>query len=73
MPMMIGVPTAPKVTAVLWMISAEAHAARGGKPSATSSGPATAAGVPKPAAPSINDPNSQATINACTRASGEMS
>ena len=31
-----------------------------------------AAGVPKPDAPSISDPNSQAMMMACTRRSGEM-
>lgn len=43
-----------------------------GKPIATSRGAAMAAGVPKPDAPSISDPNSQAMMMACTRRSGEM-
>ena len=40
-----------------------------GKPSATRRGAATAAGVPKPAAPSMKDPKSQATITIWTRRS----
>jgi len=45
-------------------------AASAGKPSATISGAATAAGVPKPEAPSMKQPNSQATISTWTRRSG---
>jgi hypothetical protein len=33
------------------------------------SGAATAAGVPNPEAPSMNDPNSHAMMTACTRRS----
>ena len=69
----MGVPTAPKLTGVLWMMSVVMTAASAGNPSARSSGPATAAGVPKPAAPSIKDPNNQATMMTCTRRSREMS
>ena len=47
-------------------------AASAGKPNPTSSGTATAAGVPKPAAPSMKEPNSQAMTITCTRRSGEM-
>ena len=47
-------------------------AATAGKPSATISGAATAAGVPKPEAPSMKQPNSQVTMIACTRRSGLM-
>lgn len=43
-----------------------------GKPTATISGPATAAGVPKPDAPSMNDPNNHAMRMTCTRRSGLM-
>jgi hypothetical protein len=70
--MMIGVPSAPKVTGVDWMISPHMTAAMAGKPSASSSGAATAAGVPKPDAPSMKEPNSQAMITAWTRRSGLM-
>ena len=73
MPTRIGVPTAPKLTGVLWMISVVITAASAGKPSESSSGAATAAGVPKPEAPSMNEPNSQATIITCTRRSRETS
>ena len=54
------------------MISVTRTAAMAGKPIATSSGAAMAAGVPKPEAPSISDPNSQAMMMACTRRSGEI-
>ena len=62
MPTRIGVPTAPKVTGVLWMINVHMTAASAGKPRARSKGPATAAGVPKPDAPSIKAPNIHATM-----------
>ena len=54
------------------MISVTMTAAMAGKPMATSSGAAMAAGVPNPDAPSISDPNNQAMMIACTRRSGEM-
>ena len=73
MPTRMGVPTAPNVTGVLWMISVHITAARAGNPSASSSGPATAAGVPKPDAPSMNAPNIQATMMSCTRRSRDTS
>ena len=44
------------------MIIPAVTAAIPGKPSPTSSGTATAAGVPNPDAPSINEPNSQAIM-----------
>ena len=69
----MGVPTAPKLTGVLWMMRVVMTAARAGKPSERSKGAATAAGVPKPDAPSMNDPNSQATMMTCTRRSREIS
>lgn len=47
-------------------------AAMAGKPSPASNGTATAAGVPKPAEPSIKVPNSHAMIMTCTRRSAEM-
>lgn len=71
-PTRIGVPTAPKATGVDWTIRAESTAAMAGKPIATSRGAAIAAGVPNPAAPSSNPPNSQATMIAWTRRSGEI-
>ncbi len=71
-PMRIGVPTAPKVTAVLWIIIPIITAAAAGKPKATIKGAATAAGVPNPAAPSMNEPNSQAMMTTCTRRSSLM-
>ena len=49
---------APKDTGVLWMIMPATTAAIAGKPSPTISGTATAAGVPNPAEPSMNEPNS---------------
>ena len=52
------------------MISVTSTAAMAGKPMATSSGAAMAAGVPNPDAPSISDPNNQAMMIACTRRSG---
>ena len=71
-PTRIGVPAAPKLTGVLWMIMPAMTAAMPGNPSPTSSGTATAAGVPNPAEPSMNEPNSQATMITCTRRSGVM-
>ena len=50
-PTRIGVPTAPKDTGVDCTIIPITTAANAGKPSATISGAATAAGVPKPEAP----------------------
>ncbi|AMD00912.1 hypothetical protein LOKO_01844 [Halomonas chromatireducens] len=55
-----------------WIIMPTTTAARAGKPRATINGAATAAGVPKPEAPSMKQPNSQATMMACTRRSGLM-
>ncbi|MOA02701.1 hypothetical protein D3C78_1221670 [compost metagenome] len=63
-------PTAPKDTGVDCTIMPSTTAASAGKPRATSRGAATAAGVPKPEAPSMKQPNSQATISAWTRRSG---
>ena len=52
-----GVPTAPKGTGVLFKIRAHIAAQSGGKPTLINNGAARAAGVPKPAAPSMNAPN----------------
>ena len=71
-PTRIGVPAAPKDTGVLCMIIPAVTAAIAGNPRPTSSGTATAAGVPNPAAPSMNEPNNQAMMITCTRRSGEM-
>ncbi len=68
-PISIGVPTAPNVTAVLWIIKPSITAAIAGKPNATINGAAMAAGVPNPAAPSMNEPNNQAMMSAWTRRS----
>ncbi|MNC18528.1 hypothetical protein D3C75_664300 [compost metagenome] len=70
--MMIGVPTAPKETGVLCTSMPSITAASAGKPMATSSGAAMAAGVPKPEAPSMKQPNSQAMMIAWMRRSGLM-
>ena len=51
------------------MIIPAMTAAMPGNPRPTSRGTATAAGVPKPAEPSMNDPNSHATMITCTRRS----
>jgi hypothetical protein len=67
-----GVPTAPKDTGVDWIIMPNITAANAGKPTATISGAATAAGVPNPEAPSMKLPNSQAMRITCTRRSGLM-
>ena len=67
-----GVPTAPKDTGVDWMIMPNITADSAGKPTATISGPATAAGVPKPEAPSMKQPNSQAIRITWMRRSGVM-
>ena len=54
------------------MIMPQTTAGRAGKRSPIKSGTATAAGVPKPAAPSMNDPKSHATMMTWMRRSGEM-
>jgi hypothetical protein len=61
-PIMVGVPTAPNDTGVLFAIRATITAAKAGKPKDSNNGATSAAGVPKPADPSINAPNSHATI-----------
>ena len=66
-------PAAPNETGVLWMIIPATTAAIAGKPRPTISGTATAAGVPKPDAPSMKDPKSQAMMITWMRRSGEMS
>lgn len=71
-PTISGVPTAPNDTGVDWMIMPNITAASAGNPTATISGPATAAGVPKPEAPSMKQPNSQAIRITWMRRSGLM-
>ena len=63
-------PTAPKVTGVLWTIMPSITAVIAGNPSATSNGAVIAAGVPNPDAPSIKLPKSQLMMTSCTRRSG---
>ena len=58
----VGVPTAPYGTGVLFMINAHIAAQSGGKPKPINSGAARAAGVPNPAAPSMNAPNMKPMI-----------
>ena len=67
-----GKPIAPKDTQAESAISATTAAATGGTPNNTSSGAPIAAGVPKPALPSIKAPNNQQIIITCTRASALM-
>ena len=67
---MIGVPTAPKVTAETSATRARHTAAIAGKPSAISRGAATVAGVPNPAAPSMKHTSSQPTNSIWMRLSG---
>lgn len=69
MPCIIGVPTAPKVTGMLLNIKVIMTAAIGRKPRYTSRGAVRAAGVPKPAAPSIKALNVKPIRSACRRAS----
>ncbi len=66
---MIGVPTAPKTVATAWPISAATTAASAGKPSASSRGATTAAGVPNPATPSMNVARKKPSRITCTRRS----
>ena len=65
-PTMTGVPTAPKVTGTLLKTRQITAAAMAGKPRASSRG---AAGVPKPAAPSMNAPNMKPMMMAWRRRS----
>ena len=67
---LVGVPTAPNGTGIELNSSATIAAANGGKPTLIRSGAQSAAGVPKPAAPSIKPPKMKPMIIACKRASG---
>jgi len=71
-PRIIGVPAAPKLTAVVFAITERTTARNGANPIDTRRGAAKAAGVPNPARPSIRDPKSQAINIACILASGEI-
>ena len=62
MPNQVGVPTAPKDTGMVFMISAKTATGTAGKPRPIRMGAASAAGVPKPLAPSIMNENAQPTI-----------
>ena len=66
---MIGVPSAPKATGAVFAMSESPDASNGSKPSAMSSAPVTATGVPKPAAPSKNAPKQNATNSSWSRRS----
>ena len=68
----IGVPTAPKLTAVELAIKAIISAKKGLKPMKTKIGATIAAGVPNPAIPSNKLPNNHAMIMACILTSGEI-
>lgn len=61
----VGVPTAPNETGMLFRMKQAIATRRAGKPSPTSSGPASAAGVPKPLAPSMRNWNDHAMITTC--------
>ena len=67
-----GVKTCALKISMLCTIMPSITAAAAGKPSATSRGAATAAGVPNPAAPSMKEPNSHMTITTWTRRSSLM-
>lgn len=71
-PNKIGVPAAPKLTAVEFDINARTTDNKGVNPKLTKSGATIAAGVPKPATPSIKLPNNHAIMIACILASGEI-
>ncbi len=51
----VGVPTAPNETGTLFRMRQDIATRSGGKPRPTSNGPASAAGVPKPLAPSMRN------------------
>ena len=68
----VGVPAAPKGTGVEFRMRQEIAAAIGGKPKPMSSGAAIAAGVPKPAAPSMKALNAKPTMTSWMRASSVM-
>ena len=69
-PTRTGVPTAPKVVGTLLKARQTTAAHSGGKPRPSSSGAASAAGVPKPAAPSMKAANMKPMMMVCTRRSG---
>ena len=71
-PSSTGVPAAPKLTAVEFAIKARTTDKNGVNPKLTRRGAVKAAGVPKPATPSINEPKSQAMIITWILASGEI-
>ena len=60
----VGVPTPPKGTGTELNIRAIVVAASGSNPTEAINGPASAAGVPNPAAPSIKAPNRNPMITA---------
>jgi len=68
----MGVPTAPKDTGKELKTRQMTAAARGGKPRDSKSGAARAAGVPKPAAPSMKAANMKPIMMAWMRLSRLM-
>ena len=64
-----GVPTAPKVTPRMWPTMAAVTAETADMPMAMRNGAASAAEVPKPAAPSSSSAKNQATTRAVRRGS----
>ena len=67
-----GTPIEPNATGDVFASKQSAAASNGAKPTPASIAPATATGVPKPAAPSINAPKANAISSACKRGSAEM-
>ena len=61
---MIGTPIAPNATGAVLAIKQRPAAVNGLKPSPTNRAAEIATGAPKPAAPSKNAPNENATSNA---------
>ena len=64
-----GVPIAPKATGEVLAIRQMAAAWKGENPSPLNIAAATATGVPKPEAPSMNAPKAKAISSACSRRS----
>jgi hypothetical protein len=64
-PNQVGIPTAPKDTGTVFIMRQRMATGRGAKPSPTSSGAASAAGVPKPLTPSIRNEKAQPRITSC--------
>jgi hypothetical protein len=65
----IGMPIDPNATGAVFASMQMPAAKNGEKPRPVSMAAATATGVPKPAAPSMNAPNANAISKACSRRS----